>query len=350
MNSLLRQEDLINPERFEEILSSYGSVPPILVIGDIGLDKYTQGQVRRISPEAPVPILEVQEESYKLGLAANISDNLMALEMSSLLVGITGKDAYAASLKMMLEERSLQTSGLIPVSDRKTTLKERVTTKMQQICRIDHETARPLNAEETRHVLDCLGPMIKHSSEIHGLCILEDYAKGFLTEDICREVIQLCRQQNIPVFVDPGRTTPPHFYRGASLLKPNAVEAEALVAALGYKEQHLEKMAMILSEELEIPQVVITLGGQGMALFEQSHNHPWVEIIPTLATEVYDVSGAGDTVISVLAASTLAKATLQEAAWMANCAAGVVVAKKGTATVNKEELRKFYQKLRQEFV
>ena len=182
-------------------------------------------------------------------------------------------------------------------------------------------------------------------SQTHSAIIIEDYAKGTLTQAVIAYLIDKFKANGKLVAVDPGRSTPPLFYKGATLLKPNLAEAKYMVESLGFKEKRLEVMAEILVDKLAIEKLVITLGGDGMALIDtkiQSH----LTIIPTLANEVFDVSGAGDTAISALTSALLSGATLEEAAWIGNCAAGVVVGKKGTATVDLLELREFYDQIR----
>lgn len=336
---------MISEERFNQIIQTYPQLHPLLVIGDIGIDKYTYGTVKRISPEAPVPVLEVVKEWYKLGLAANVSDNLRSLGVNSTLCGIIGNDRNGELLESLLEENKLKTWGIVRAHDRKTTLKERVTTKIQQICRIDYETQRGVNSEDIKKLRD----RSKDFLNDHSCLIIEDYAKGLITEEFSAFLIKLFIDAGKMVLVDPSRNSSPFLYRGATLLKPNATESEILVDSLGYKERNLEKMAQILIDKLELKMLVITLGGQGMALMEREGEGK-LKIIPTVATEVFDVSGAGDTAISAIGASLMAGANLEEAAWIGNCASGVVVGKKGTATVSIEELKKFYKNRLSELV
>lgn len=328
---------MISELRFKQIIKSFPSLKPILVVGDVGVDKYTYGHVKRISPEAPVPVLEVSKEWVKLGLAANVSDNLKSLGISSTLCGVIGNDRHGDLLENLLEENKLKTWGIVRAPDRQTTLKERVTTTTQQICRIDYETQKELSASDIQKVKDRIAEFL----DDHSCLIIEDYAKGLLSEDLCRFLIEKAKISGKMVLVDPSRTAPPEYYKGATLLKPNATEAEIMVDSLGYRERNLEKMSEILMDQLELEMLVITLGGQGMAM-RQREGHGKLKIIPTVANEVFDVSGAGDTAISAIASSLMAGATLEEAAWIGNCASGVVVGKKGTATVTLEELSKFY--------
>lgn len=333
-------QNLITLERFNEITNKFKTLTPIVVVGDVGIDKYTFGEVKRISPEAPVPILEVTKEWLKLGLAANISHNLKTLGVSSTLCGVVGEDSNANVFDTLLEDEELNTWGIVRTSSRPTIFKERVTTNTQQICRIDYESSDSIDEATEKKLIT----RFDEFSKSHGAVIIEDYAKGSLTKNVIAHLISKFKAEGKLVTVDPGRSTPPLFYKGANLLKPNLAEARAMVEGLGFKEKNLEAMAKILVEKLELDMLIITLGADGMAILDAKKSND-LKIIPTVANEVFDVSGAGDTAISALTSSLLAGASLEEAAWISNCASGVVVAKKGTATVDLPELHSFYQEL-----
>lgn len=333
---------MIAEDRFHQIISKFKDLKPVIVLGDVGIDKYTQGEVNRISPEAPVPVLEVNKEWYKLGLAANISHNLKTLEIASTLVGVTGSDRNASMMENLLEENDLKTWGLIRSDERPTIFKERVTTATQQICRIDYEKCGAVSEDLASKLVE----RTKDFLEGHEAVIIEDYGKGTLTKEVIEKVIKSAKEKNQLVLVDPSRTTDPNFYKGASLLKPNRIEALKIAEALGHhQEKDFQTIAEIIKDKLEIDRVVITLGKDGMAMLGESKDEPY-RVIPTAATEVFDVSGAGDTAISLLTVALVAGATLEEAAWIGNCGSGVVVGKTGTATVNQQELTSFYQNLR----
>ncbi len=328
----------ISKERFSEIVSKFESLKPILVVGDVGIDKYTSGVVSRISPEAPVPLLDVQKEWLKLGLSANISDNLKSLNIKSTLCGVVGDDQNANIFENLLEENEISTWGIVRCEERPTVFKERVVTDTQQICRIDYESKKPINDE----VQSRLVSRITDLSEGHDSLILEDYAKGTLTKEVIEKLVVQYKDSDKLIAVDPSRTTPPEFYKGVNLLKPNRNEAEIMVKALGYYNiTDVDEMAAILVKDLELEKLVITLGAEGMALVDTKLDNT-VRYIPTVANEVYDVSGAGDTSISLLISALQTGATLEEAAWVSNCGAGVVVGKMGTATVNQEELLDYF--------
>jgi rfaE bifunctional protein kinase chain/domain len=333
---------ILTQDKFQSIIDSFSKLSPILVVGDLGIDKYTYGEVRRISPEAPVPVLEVSKEWNKLGLAANVSDNLKSLMVASTLCGVIGEDSRAALVEDLLEERGLNTWGLVRDKNRMTTFKERVTTSTQQICRVDYETKDQVDDETLKRVT----ARIQEFSQTHSGVIIEDYGKGLFSEDLCQRIISIYKEKNLMIAVDPSRSSPPSWYRGATLFKPNRLESHIIVEALGYfKERNLETIAKILVDKLQFEKVVITLGPDGMAMLDIKGDGK-LKIIPTAASEVFDVSGAGDTVIAAITASLLSGATLEEAAWVGNCAAGVVVKKRGTALCSKEELSEYFQNLR----
>ena len=333
---------LLSPEKFNSILAKFPTLKPILVVGDLGIDKYTFGEVRRISPEAPVPVLEVSKEWNKLGLAANVTDNLKSLDVASTLCGVIGDDSRANLVESLLEERELKTWGLVRDKSRHTTYKERVTTSTQQICRVDYETKESIDEETNRRMV----ARIQEFADSHSGLIIEDYGKGLFSESLCQKIIQSNKEKGGIVTVDPSRSTPPMWYKGATLLKPNRVESHIMVEALGYfKERKLETIAKILVEKLQLEKVVITLGADGMAMLDTKAGGE-LKLIPTAANEVFDVSGAGDTVIAALTASLLSGATLEEAAWVGNCAAGVVVRKRGTALCSTLELKEYFENFR----
>jgi rfaE bifunctional protein kinase chain/domain len=331
---------MLENNRFEEIINKFSSIDPVLVVGDIGIDKYTKGNVSRISPEAPVPVVEVFEEWNKLGLAANVSDNLQSLSVKSTIAGVIGEDTNGNTLEFLLEEQGLSTWGIVRCNDRMTTFKERIVTNIQQICRVDYETKTPLNQD----TLDRLEKRIGEFVDSHSSIILEDYGKGLFCENLTQKLIAMAKEHNKFVAVDPSRTTPPEFYKGVSLLKPNQVESQLMVKSLGYNETDVQKISEILIDKLNLEKLIVTLGADGMAITDTKLDGK-MRTIPTVAREVFDVSGAGDTAISTIVAAISCGASLEEAAWLGNCASGVVVGKKGTALVTQEELRQFYQEL-----
>jgi rfaE bifunctional protein kinase chain/domain len=331
-------DNMLSASRFNEIISKFSQIDPILVVGDVGIDKYTYGDVNRISPEAPVPILEVQKEWTKLGLAANVLDNLQSLEVKASLCGIVGDDNNANLFERLLEDCNQSTWGVVRDSERMTTLKERVVTPSQQICRIDYES-RELISDS---VFEKFEKRINEFSGGHGAFILEDYGKGLFDQKTTQYLIDKANANKQMVVIDPSRTTNPLFYKGADLLKPNKLESTLMVKTLGYQETDASKCAQILMDKLKLKKVIITLGSQGMGMLDASDSGGF-KTIPTVASEVFDVSGAGDTAISAIVSALVSGANLEEAAWLGNCASGVVVGKKGTALVTQEELAHFFR-------
>jgi rfaE bifunctional protein kinase chain/domain len=330
---------ILTQEKFQTIVSQFNKIKPILVVGDLGIDKYTFGEVRRISPEAPVPVLEVSKEWDKLGLAANVTDNLNSLGVASTLCGVIGDDSRAGLVENLLEEKNLKTWGLVRDASRHTTYKERVTTATQQICRVDYETKDTISEEVSKRI----STRIQEFSDSHSGVIIEDYGKGLFSEALCQKIIKDYKEKDLMIGVDPSRSTPPLWYKGATLLKPNRLESHMMVEALGYfKERKLETIAEILIDKLQLEKIIITLGADGMAMIDTKVDKK-LKMIPTAANEVFDVSGAGDTAIAAITSSLLSGASLEEAAWVGNCAAGVVVRKRGTALCTMEELKDYFQ-------
>jgi rfaE bifunctional protein kinase chain/domain len=337
--------NVLSTERFEQLLEKFKQVPPVLILGDVGIDRYTLGEVTRISPEAPVPVLNVLKNWNKLGLAANVAENLKTMDVKSTLCCVLGKDEHANVFETLLEEIGHSTWGIIHDAKRPTTLKERITTSGQQICRVDYEKSGAIDAEIEAKLYERILEFLPK----HGAVIIEDYDKGSLTPALLDRIIAKSKEKKILVAVDPARHRSALIYRGADLLKPNLAEAKLLVQSLGLRAESPSELCQILLDKLNLQMIALTLGAEGMCLMDRQSGEKGLRIIPTLATEVFDVSGAGDTVIATLVSVLLAEGTLEEAAWLANCAAGVVVSKKGTATVDQKELRDFYARMKNKF-
>lgn len=318
-------------ERLKLILDEM-SGRKILVIGDVGVDRYTIGSVERISPEAPVPIVLVQGEQLKLGLAANVADNIQALGGVPWLVGMIGSDAPAREFKALLKEANIPSSHLVVDRSRRTVVKTRVVSDRQQLLRIDYESSHAVSPEVEAQLLKRVDQLLPRADAV----IVEDYAKGLLSERFLKRVFSKARAAGKLTAVDPNGKTPVAFYRGASILTPNTKEAEALSGLPIRDEKSLLKAGEALLEATRAKHVVITRGKEGMAIFSRGERS--VKLIPTYARDVYDVSGAGDTVIAVLALALASGASLQDATVLGNLAAGVEVGKRGTATVAPEEV------------
>lgn len=303
----------------------------VLVIGDVMLDQFVIGTVDRISPEAPVPVVRFAREDYRLGGAANVAANLRALGARVELVAIVGADAEAARLREDLERAGVGTSGLVADSTRCTTRKTRVvTTRNQQVARIDYEVDTAASSDVRAALISAIERLAANVSAV----LISDYQKGVITREVAASAIAQARKRQIPVTVDPKV---PHasYYAGATLITPNHHEAAAITHTVIRTDQDVAACARKLREVTRCDNVLITRGEHGMTL----HTPAGDSAFPAEAREVADVTGAGDTVIATLTAALAAGASLEEAARLANRAAGIVVGKFGPATVSADELR-----------
>lgn len=321
--------------RFQEIVGRIAQ-KKILIIGDVGIDRYTTGSASRLSPEAPVPVVAVSAVTDKLGLAANVADNIKDFGATPVLATLIGPDRNGEELHSLLKKKAISEAHVYTHASRRTTLKERVIAQSQQVVRIDHEQVGPLNAEAETFFCQKILPIL---GQFDGI-ILEDYAKGLLTEKVLRAIIDAAKKEQKFISVDPPTmvTRPASIYRGISLITPNTAEAEKLSGMEITDEKSLNAAGEFLLKEIDVPIVVITRGKFGMTLFTRNEKPLTV---PTFARAVFDVSGAGDTVISMLTLALLSGATLEESALLANFTAGVEVGKPGTATVNIHELEEY---------
>jgi D-beta-D-heptose 7-phosphate kinase / D-beta-D-heptose 1-phosphate adenosyltransferase len=301
-----------------------------LVIGDLMLDEYLWGKTDRISPEAPVQVVEVAREDLRLGGAGNVVNNLVALGCSVSVCSVVGADENAVLLRRAFESKGVDLEGLFEDHDRKTSKKTRVIAANQQIVRIDRETKSPIAPDSERE-------MIRYLSACSGsfdVIIVSDYLKGVLTPEVLSAVCRIGRSLGIPVVVDP-KGSDYSKYRGATLLTPNRKEAEIASGVAIVDLDSLERAADGLLGSLGLDALLITRSEAGMSLFpaDGASVH-----IPTVAREVFDVTGAGDTVISVLSVGLACGLSLSDAAWVANVAAGIAVGKLGTSTVSPREI------------
>jgi len=303
----------------------------VLVVGDLMLDHYIRGSVSRISPEAPVPVVRVQHESNVAGGAGNVAVNLAALGASVAVIGVIGTDDAGHRLGELLSTHGIAVAGLIQDGARLTSQKSRVVAERQQVVRYDRETAGPLSQETEQKLIDSLPRAIEGAEAV----ILSDYGKGVLTPRVLNAAIAWCKRFDRPVTVDPKIE---HFkrYRGVTCVTPNLHEAwGGMRRDPKPGEEALEALGRDILKTLRSKSVLITRGPDGMSLFKASG--PSLHI-PTRAREVFDVTGAGDTVISTLTLALAARAKIEDAASVANYAAGVVVGKLGTATCTPGEL------------
>ena len=320
-----------------ELLAKFGR-QRVLVLGDIMLDHYIWGKVERISAEAPVPVLEVQKEEFRLGGAANAALNVKSLGGEAILLGVTGRDSAAQDLKQLMECKGLATDGLIADPDRKTTLKTRIVATNQQIVRIDRETQIDLGNEARTALLDSLRRLLPGCQAL----IIEDYNKGVLTREVISGALELAKSLGIPVAVDPKHRNFRQ-YRGVDIFKPNFRELQDILDMEFESEDEFLAAASQLRSEMQIKNLIVTRGSLGMYVFDGGKQ---ARHLPTAAREVFDVSGAGDTVISALTLAYVSGADIHLAAKVANHAAGVACGIVGTASVGPDELLKSYNEQR----
>ncbi len=309
----------------------------LLVIGDVMLDEFVWGKVSRISPEAPVPVVEVQSESSYPGGAANVARNLRPFCDFVHISGLIGCDIHAGRLKALLAEEGIAPGGLIESPDLPTIVKTRIIARQQQVVRVDREKRRPAAPETLDAACASIASLL---GEVDGV-ILEDYGKGFLTQDLVDRVGAMTAEAGKILTADPNPGNP-LTWKNVTTLKPNRSEAFAMAGVADQDaaddpltDEPLQKVGAILLDRFQIPSLLITLGEHGMILFDRAAP-PYHT--PTRAREVFDVSGAGDTAIALFTLALCAGATLQEAAEISNHAAGVVVGKLGTATLSPGEL------------
>ena len=319
----------MNDDQLQDVLRAIPG-KRVLVAGDLMMDEYILGAVRRISPEAPVPVVEIQKRTHVPGGAANTAANVAGLGGRAVLLGVIGPDLAGANLREAVEKRGVSPAGLVIDADRPTTTKTRIVAHSQQVVRVDQEDRTPL----PRHTEEALLRAASQCLEEVDACILSDYAKGVVSAHFAEHLIAAARAAGKPVVVDPKGTAYGK-YRGATVVKPNVHEAGQVLNCELDGIAGLLRAGRQLLGLLEGSAVLITRGAQGMSLFlegaEPLH-------IPTEARDVYDVTGAGDTVACTLGLALAAGASLPQAARLANRAAAIVVGKVGTTAVRYHEL------------
>ena len=314
--------------RLDELLERARAVR-VLVVGDLMLDVYLRGAASRISPEAPVPVVKVTEEWRALGGAANVAANAVALGAHCCVIGCIGVDGAGRELRQELQEAEIDEQGLVEIPTRPTTVKTRIMARHQQVARFDVEVEADVGADAISELIAALERLAPQADAI----VLQDYNKGVLVGPVIEAAIRLARPRNIPVVVDP-KFRSFFAYRGVTVFKPNLVELSAVLRE-DIHPDNAEWLARVRAE-LECDNLLVTMGEDGMAL--STANGEYVRV-PAVARSVYDVSGAGDTVIAAIAVALAAGANAAEAAVLANHAAALEVAKAGVATVSQEELR-----------
>lgn len=331
-------------KNLKEIIKRFNKAK-VLVIGDLILDEFIWGKVERISPEAPVPVVWAEKRSFIPGGAANVASNIVALDAGSCLIGAVGEDKNADVLLSEIRKRKVSTKGVFAEKGRHTTVKTRIVAGHQQVVRLDWEHTHALAAESNRKILKFIEKNIPDFDAV----IIEDYGKGVVNASLLSEVITLTHRYKKIITVDPKEENF-LFYRGVSAITPNRRELENAVRNLKLKDTtnrfqyhndrlfddtEINKAAEQILRYLGLDSLLVTLGEQGMRLFEKNRQ---ATHIPTVAQEVFDVSGAGDTVIAVFTLALASGAAKAQAAHLANYAAGIVVGKLGTATTSRKEL------------
>ncbi len=319
----------IKIDRIDKIIAEMGKAS-ILILGDIMLDEYLHGAVSRISPEAPVPVVEINREQLRLGGAANVAHNIKSLGNDAILVGVVGEDDASIKMNQLLKQKNISQEFLVNDNLRRTTIKTRVIANSQQVVRADREDVFEISGEIEDRIFKRVRSII---DRINGV-IISDYGKGVISASLLSRIIPLCREYGIFIGVDPKES---HFfnYKKVSVVTPNHHEAGFVAGVRIRDDNDLRQVGSYLLEKLRADSILITRGEHGMALFSANGE---VDYFPTVAKKVFDVTGAGDTVISAFVSAIAAGATLKEATVVANCAAGVVVGEIGTATVTLSQL------------
>ncbi len=319
----------------------------LLVAGEVGIDEYIWGDTRRISPEAPVPVIEVESQSSTLGLAANVAQNIVSLGAKATLVSVRGQDADGQRLSEMLGKAGIHSSFLVEDTSRPTLRKVRVIAQKQHVVRVDYERSHSLSAPLAKEYSQRICDLIPSCDGI----IVQDYGKGIWNANTMSFVKQAASHRK-PVFVDPSRQSRLALYRGTTLLSPNLAEAEVLTGEshlpskiAGRDDVRLLSMAQRILEGAESEHAIITCGEWGMV--SVSRGGGGLVRIPTFARDVFDVTGAGDTVIAVLSMMMVLGYPLSRCMQIANAAAGIVVGKVGTATVTPSELKDELERLQE---
>ncbi len=319
-------------ELFEQMKNKH-----IFVIGDLMIDRYVWGSVNRISPEAPVPVVEVTQESERLGGAANVGNNIVSLGGKCTLIGVAGNDSNADVLRRLIEDMKMNSSGVITDNSRMTTVKTRVIAQNQHVVRIDNEQKHDISSDVADQIISHLE---RNISSIDGI-ILEDYNKGVLTKELIQRVIELANKHNKLITVDPKLN---HFfeYKNVTVFKPNLKETSEGLGKNIKTESEVLAAGKQLQKQLNAKHVLITRSEKGMSLFSENDKYFHV---PTHAREVADVSGAGDTVIATLTLALSAGASPDEAASLSNLGGGLVVGEVGIVPAVPEKIIEFWREI-----
>jgi D-beta-D-heptose 7-phosphate kinase/D-beta-D-heptose 1-phosphate adenosyltransferase len=318
----------MNVDSFYQYIDKFNEVR-IFVIGDVMLDIFMYGKVNRISPEAPVPVVNITHEKKVPGGAANVALNLRELGVDTTLIGLVGGDEEGRFLENYLHNNKIK---IFLLNDgRPTTVKTRIIAGGQQVVRVDREVSHKLSDKKEAKIIDFL----EKNVDVFDGIIISDYAKGMITKKLIKKIVELCKKYNKIVTVDP-KIENFFYYKEVTTLTPNNKEASSATGINIKDDRSLIKCGNFILKKLGAKSLIITRGEKGMTIFENGQ----VEHLPTVAKEVFDVTGAGDTVISVVSTMLALNASLRESAILSNIAAGIVVGKIGTATVNIDELKK----------
>lgn len=324
-------QNILSRKKALDIIAKF-SRSGVLVVGDIMVDHFIWGKVSRISPEAPVPVVDVQKDSILLGGCANVLNSIDAMGGKVYIAGIIGADNVGKGLVKDLQLRKIDTNGIIVEKERPTTLKTRIVAHGQQVVRFDQESRNPIPDAETKILLD----YIQAQNGKIGAIVISDYGKGVISRQLIEGIKSIAKNSNIFICLDPKQSDF-SIYHGVDVITPNHLEAQRAAGMEITDGNDLLHIGKKLLNKYDFNTILITRGDEGMSLFEKGRKtiHTY---FPVQAKEVYDVTGAGDTVIGILALALAAKANMKEATCLANKAAGIVVGKVGTATVSQKEL------------
>lgn len=321
----------LTKKRALEIISDF-SRAGVLVVGDVMVDHFIWGNVSRISPEAPVPVVDVQKDSIMMGGCANVLNNIYAMGGKVYVAGVIGSDSIGKELLSELRGKKIETKGIVVEKGRPTTLKTRIVAHGQQMVRFDKENRRAIPPSSVNKILD----YVKSLRGKIGAIVISDYNKGVVSKELIQGIKEIVEDTKIFICLDPKQNNF-SIYKGAHIITPNHHEVQRAAGMEIHAGNDIEKMSEALLKKYAFPAMLVTRGEEGMSLFENGR-----KIVHTnfsaQAKEVYDVTGAGDTVIGLLALGLAAQANMKEATCLANLAAGIVVGKIGTATVSQKEL------------
>lgn len=326
-------QKILKKKRALEIIADFPRAG-VLVIGDIMVDHFIWGKVSRISPEAPVPVVDVQKDSIMLGGCANVLNSIYTMGGKVYVTGVIGADNIGKRFLAELHQRQIAANGIIIDKKRPTTLKTRVVAHGQQVVRFDQESKKPVNKEGIGKILEYVESMRKKI----GAIVVSDYNKGVISRELVEGIKDIVKDSGIFICLDPKQNDF-SIYEGAHVITPNHHEAQRAAGMEITNVDDLERLSEIILKKHNFQAMLITRGEEGMSLFEKGRKILHTDF-PAQAKEVYDVTGAGDTVIGVLALALAAHAKIKEATCLANLAAGIVVGKIGTSTVSREELIK----------